>query len=109
MGFSTREAWPMDTKQVFRGHAFLFGHGHLGKECPVARKNAVLRVRLAECDMTFAELARRAKLHPVTLSRVYHQTQKLSEATAMRVARVLRSDPEALGLVKRAKGGRDGR
>lgn len=84
---------------------FIFGHRHLEKELPVALKNDALRARLAECDMTFAELARRAKLHPVTLSRVYHQTQKLSRATAKRIARILRSTPEALRLVKGKEGG----
>lgn len=63
-------------------------------------ENRAIRVALEQRDMEQKDLARLAGLHPVTLSRVLAGHQTLSPATAARVASVLDSTPEALGLVK---------
>lgn len=64
------------------------------------RKNVALRIRLAEFDMSFAELARRANLHPITVSRVYNGQFTFGPATAERVAAILETTPEELGLLR---------
>ncbi len=63
-------------------------------------QNRALRVALEQRDMDRAELARLAGLHPITVSRVVSGHQTLSAASAARVAEILGSTPEALGLVR---------
>ena len=70
----------------------------------IIRRNKALRVAVAKKDMTFAELADRAGLHPQTISRVYNGHWVLSRPTAERVAKVLDSTPEELDLVPRGPG-----
>ena len=63
-------------------------------------QNRPLRVAMEANDMDRATLARRAGLHPLTVSKVCGGQLRLSAATAARVAGILGSTPEALGLTK---------
>jgi plasmid maintenance system antidote protein VapI len=63
-------------------------------------QNRALRVALEQKDLGRDELARLAGLHPGTIQRVVAGRQTLSDATAARVAEILGSTPEALGLVR---------
>ena len=67
--------------------------------------NKALRVAMAENDLTQAELADRAGLHRQTISRVYTGQFRLCRKSAERVARVLNSTPEALGLAQEEERG----
>lgn len=66
--------------------------------------NRAIRVALEARDMDRTELAALAGLHPNTIHRVVQGRQTLSAAAAARVASILGSTPEALGLTK-AEGG----
>jgi transcriptional regulator with XRE-family HTH domain len=68
-----------------------------GKKSP---ENRALRVVLEQHDMTQQDLASRAGLSAVTVSRVFNSHQTLSVATAERVASILGTTAEALGLVE---------
>lgn len=63
------------------------------------QQNRAVRVALEQHDMDRATLARLAGLNPVTISRVFNGHQRLSAATAARVASILGTTAEALGLV----------
>lgn len=62
-------------------------------------RNPKMAAALARERLTLQSLADRTGLHPVTLSRVYNQRQHLSRQSADRVASVLNTTAEALGLV----------
>jgi plasmid maintenance system antidote protein VapI len=68
-----------------------------------ARRNLALAAMIAGRGMTATSLAREARLHRVTVSRVLNGRQTLSNATSSKLAAVLGSTPEALGLTP--KGG----
>lgn len=63
-------------------------------------RNPNMAAAMAAARLTVNELARLANLHPVTVSRVFNGHQTLSAATAARVASILGTTAEALGLVR---------
>jgi len=67
-------------------------------------RNPELAAALAARNLTAKELASHANLHPATISRVFNGHQTLSAATAARLAGILGSTPEALGLVEVEEG-----
>jgi plasmid maintenance system antidote protein VapI len=67
-------------------------------------ENRPFRVALEANDMDRTTLAKRAGLHPLTISKVMAGQFRLSAATAARVAGILGSSAAALGLVEAEKG-----
>jgi plasmid maintenance system antidote protein VapI len=67
-------------------------------------RNPQMAARMASAHLTVKELAEAAGIHPVTMSRVFNGRQRLSAATAARVASVLGTTAKSLGLTK-AEGG----
>jgi plasmid maintenance system antidote protein VapI len=61
-------------------------------------RNPHLGQAIARSGMNLNEIARAAKLHPVTMSRVLNGHQVLCRQSAERLARVLGSTPEGLNL-----------
>lgn len=62
-------------------------------------KNKVLRMRLAELDMSFSQLAREAGTHPSVISNAYTGKKKLPKELADKVGKILGRTPKKLGLL----------
>jgi len=63
-------------------------------------ENRAIRVALEARDMDRTELAKLAGLHANTMHRVVAGRQHLGRESATRVAGILGTTPEALGLVR---------
>ncbi|MCF7854411.1 MAG: helix-turn-helix domain-containing protein [Candidatus Pacebacteria bacterium] len=64
------------------------------------RKNIKFLTCLTQSGLTSHELAIKAGVHPITVSRLLNRRQTAKEATARAIAEALQTTPEALELVE---------
>ena len=63
------------------------------------QRNAKLALAMFQRNITGQKLARKAKVHPTTVSQALNGRVRTSPETAKRFAKILKSTPQKLGLV----------